>query len=111
MSLSAGSIWKIRGALLQYNLPLPVRVEFSGRGMERLDRRRIRRVLKQSGFLLRSYDDPSLVLRINLSDSLQYSLSSREGTVLVAGNYPVSDGSSDEYYSWSLELRSRVFGF
>ena len=99
------------GALLQYNLPLPVRVEFSGRGMERLDRRRIRRVLKQSGFLLRSYDDPSLVLRINLSDSLQYSLSSREGTVLVAGNYPVSDGSSDEYYSWSLELRSRVFGF
>ncbi|MDC7242298.1 MAG: hypothetical protein PQJ50_18230 [Spirochaetales bacterium] len=96
------------GALLQYGLPLPLRLELTGSEMDSREKRGISRALRRSGVVLRSYDGVSLTLRVNLSETLQYTLSSREGEVLVSGSYPMDEAG--DIQGWAREFRAAAFG-
>jgi tetratricopeptide (TPR) repeat protein len=99
------------GGLLQYGLRLPLSLKMSGSELSPGAKRKIRRLLKDSGFSLRSdnrgIEGRFLTLRINMGDAFAYTLSDNEGSVLISGSEILQGGHSLE--DWVLSFRSGVF--
>lgn len=99
------------GALVQYGLRLPLELQLSGDNSSALQKRRIKRILNKSGFRIVPETGSSLVLRINITDSIKYTMSDPEGRVLYSGNTMVETDLSKELINWVRSFRMQVFQF
>ena len=101
------------GGLLQYGLRLPLSLRLSGTEISGRTKRKIHRLLKKSGFILRSdqagLQGESLILRINAGDVFGYSLTNAEGVVLVSGSITEDIRTRGILEQWVYSFRSRVF--
>jgi len=96
------------GGLVQYGLRLPLYVQFSGSENSGLERR-LKRYLRGSGFILRNDPGTSLILRIRISGSFQYVLSTREGQVRLSGTDEEIPATRNSLAEWVRSFRQSVF--
>lgn len=99
------------GALVQYGLRLPLELQLSGERESFMQRYRLKRILNQSGFRIISGTGNSIVLRINISDSIKYTMSSPEGAVLYSGNIEIESDVFGALKNWLRIFRMQAFQF
>ncbi|MDC7235802.1 MAG: hypothetical protein PQJ58_21450 [Spirochaetales bacterium] len=99
------------GSLVQYGLKLPVVLDLSGSEASAPLERRIRRLLRGSGFYLPENREGLAVLRMNVGDRISYVFSDTDGTVLISGNLNVEDDLRNELRHWVRRFRSEAFQF
>jgi hypothetical protein len=99
------------GALVQYGLRLPLELQLSGEKGTFMQKRNLKRILNQSGFRIISGTGNSIVLRINISDSIKYTMSDLEGAVLYSGNTEIESDLSEELKNWVRSFRMQAFQF
>jgi tetratricopeptide (TPR) repeat protein len=101
------------GGLLQYGLRLPLSLRLSGTKVGPAQTRKIRRLLKGSGFLLRSEASgnfqEALILRINMAEVFSYSLTNAEGAVITSGAVSEDPKSAGVLEDWARSFRMQVF--